>query len=69
MQQSSRRAYPVNGWLMLLRNGDVNCGKTNPREGKIALEVDTEIGRVRVILQRIGYKSYKVLTAYLLKSH
>lgn len=52
-----------------ITSGEVNCGKTNPNGGKIALEVNTEIGRVRVILQRIGYKSYKVLTVYLLKSH
>ncbi|ASJ15710.1 hypothetical protein A3L04_00770 [Thermococcus chitonophagus] len=32
--------------------GEVNCSKTDPRKGKLVLEVDTEIGGVRVILQR-----------------
>ncbi|WP_048147921.1 hypothetical protein [Palaeococcus ferrophilus] len=45
--------------------GEVNCDKSNSRE--VALEVNTKLGRVRVVLRQIGSKTYKIVTVYLSK--
>ena len=69
MQRSFQKSV-TGKWLAdvikkAILEGKVNCEQSN--KGEVALEVNTHLGKVRVVLRRIGSKSYKVVTTYLLK--